>query len=508
MNKLKGKRILIFQQRSWGKLIGRFLARKLTEEGAELAALTFKKSTHELIVNQPNARYELIINHDEIMGRPREYLKSERFMLEEIAQDLGVDSLWPLVYTLRNHVKSYRDKFYYGFKQNVSDEGIVEYIMAAYKVLRRLFDEFRPDIILSPNFVSFPHIMANLMGLRRGVPMVGVTDSKIKGYFLFTQGYCDDRGAFFDRLKALKAGTVQSEHIEEARRYIQEFRTEFKHPNHASYESLDSVRPNFKARLKSELAPYAAIARWYLRGNSEYMESIGISIDYRPPHIILRDHYAKNRYRRFAEEFPYYRLEDIQQFVYLPLQFQPEATIDVMAPFAANQIETVRQVAMSLPGDKTLVVKEHPGMVGLRPPSYIEKVARTVNAKLVDYRIPSETLLRRAALVVSPSSTTLAEAAFLNVPAIQLGALGTTLQLPNVWRHTDMTTLAAKIKELLQVNLHTDDYERRLEQFVAAVLDTGFRFDYIASWERGTGNMEILWQIYRKEIIRVLSEAR
>lgn len=508
MNELTGKRILIFQQRSWGKLIGRFLARKLTEEGAHLAALTFKKSTHELIVNQPNARYDLIINHDEIMGLPREYLAGERFTLEEIANDLGVHSLWPLVYTLRNHVKSYRDKFYYGFKQNVSDEGIVEYIMAVYKGLKRFFDEFRPDIILSPNFVSFPHIMANLMGLRRGVPMLGVTDSKIKGYFLFTQGYSDDRGAFFDRVKSLRAGTVQSDKIEEARRYIQEFRQEFKRPDYAHYEVLSPSRPSFVAWLKSELAPYAAIARWYLRGNSEYMESIGISVDYRPPHIILRDHYMKKRYRRFAETFPYYRLEDIKQFVYLPLQFQPEAIIDVMSPFAANQIETARQVAMSLPGDYTLVVKEHPGMIGLRPPSYLEKVARTVNVKLVDYRIPSETLLRRAALVVSPSGTTLAEAAFLNVPAIQLGGQGLTMELPNVWRHADMTTLAAKIKELLHVDLHTEEYERRLEEFVAAVMDAGFHFDYIAAWERGMGNMGTLWQIYRKEIIRVCSEAQ
>lgn len=501
---LRGKRVLIFQQRGWGKLIGRFLARKLTEEGAALAALTFKKSTHELIVNQPNARYELVINHDEIMGRPREHLKGERLSLEEISVDLGVDSLWPLIYTLRNHVKSYRDKFYYGFKQNVSDEGIVEYVMAAYKCLRRFFDEFRPDVIVSPNFVSFPHIMCNLMGLKRGVPMLGVTDSKIKGYFLFSESYQDDRGAFHDRLEALKAGTARSERVEEARRYIREFRTQFKRPDYARYAALGSGRSGVRAWLKSELAPYAAVARWYLRGNDEYMESVGISVDYRPPRIILRDHYAGKRYRRRAETFPYYPFEKIERFVYLPLQFQPEATIDVMAPFAANQIETARQVAMSLPGDYTLVVKEHPGMIGLRPPSYLEKVARTVNVKLVDYRLSSEAVLRRARLIVSPSSTTLAEAAFLNVPAIQLGNLGTTLKLPNVWRHTDMTTLALKIKELLDVDLHTAEYERRLEQYVAAVLDTGFDFDYLAAWERGKGDLETLWQIYRKEIIRAV----
>jgi len=54
------------------------------------------------------------------------------------------------------------------------------------------------------------------------------------------------------------------------------------------------------------------------------------------------------------------------------LQFQPEASIDVMAPFFSNQIETARQIAMSMPDDYVLVTKEHPAMVELRPPSYLE----------------------------------------------------------------------------------------------------------------------------------------
>ena len=58
MSALQGKRILIFQQRGWGKTIGRFLAKKLYDEGCYLAALTSKRSTHELIVEQPNVKYE------------------------------------------------------------------------------------------------------------------------------------------------------------------------------------------------------------------------------------------------------------------------------------------------------------------------------------------------------------------------------------------------------------------------------------------------------------------
>ena len=144
-------------------------------------------------------------------------------------------------------------------------------------------------------------------------------------------------------------------------------------------------------------------------------------------------------------------------------------------------------------------------MVGLRPSSYLEKIARTVNVKFVDYRISSETILKRADLVISPSGTTMAEAAFLKKPAIQLGDLGLTLKLPNVIKHTDMKTLSAAIKKALAMNFDNPEYERRLENYVAATYDTGFDSNYLAAWEKGEKeHLDGIWKAYKKEIERVL----
>lgn len=234
------------------------------------------------------------------------------------------------------------------------------------------------------------------------------------------------------------------------------------------------------------------------------MKNIGATIDNKSPRIIIRDHYCHKIYRRFMKNYKYSPLP--KKYVYLPLQFQPEAPIDVAAPYASNQIETARQIAMSLPDDYTLAVKEHPGMVGLRPPSYIEKIARTPNVKLIDYRLSSQTVIKNADLIISPNSTTLAEAAFLKKPAIQLGDLGTTLKLPNVVKHSDLTTLTRKIKDLLKLNLDTEEYERKLENYVAAVFDTQLPFDYLGLWEKGRRDeWEALWSTYRNELARIFS---
>ncbi len=497
---LKGKKVLIFQQRGWAINIGHFLAKKLQEEGCKLAALRMKRTTNKFVVNQKDVKYSLIIDNDKIMGEPDEYLDGDSYSLKKICNELNIDTIWPLVNTVRNYVKSYGDKYYYGFKQNTTDKVIVDYIMAIYKFIKIIFNDFQPDIIITPNIISLPHIMINLYAKNIGIKMIAVTDSKIKGYYIFSHHYQDKDSAFYDRVDALNNNQIESKNIEKAKEYIREFRETFKNPD---YVVKNKKKLTLIKKIRFELSPYKQVLRWYIKGPSKnYLKSMGITLDYKPPKIILRDHYCHKINKRFVENFKYHSFEKVKKFVYFPLQFQPEATIDVMAPYFCNQIETVRQVAMSMPDDYVLIVKEHPGMIGLRSPSYTEKIVRTPNVKLIDSRISSEKVLKRAALIISPSSTTIAEAAFLKKPAIQLGDLGTTQKLPNVFRHTNMTTLPKKIKEVLMMNLETKEYEKKLENFVSAVYDTGFDFKYMTVWEKGKGDsMENLWKIYKKEII-------
>ena len=500
---LKDKRILIFQQRNWAVHTGHFLATKLQAEGCKLAAFTLKKSTHEYIVNQQEVKYELIMNNDEIMDNPKKYLQGEKYPLAEICQGLGIDSIWPLVSTLRNHVKSYKDKYYYSFRQNVSDEGIIDYVMATYKAVKNIFDQFNPQIILAPNFVSLPHIVFNLYAKKRGATMIAVTDCKVTGPLIFTYGYNDDQGPFYDRVDELNGKKAETANRDKAREYIKEFRKNFIRPDTYQFSKSKLAKKPLLKIIKDELRPYYRIFQWYTTEKLNVLESTGITPDYRPPRIILRDYYAHKLYEKFMNNYNYYPFEKLGKYVYLPLNFQPEANIDVAAPYFANQIETARQVAMSLPDDYTLAVKEHPEMLGFRPPSYLEKVARTPNVKLIDYRITSEQVLKGAAMVVSPNSTTLVEAAFYNKPALQLGNSGTTLKLPNVVKHTEMTSISGKIKELLARDLHNQDYEWRLENFVAAAFDTGFYAHFEKLWEKkGAEELENLWKAYKKELAK------
>ena len=477
---LAGKKVLIIQQRNWGINIGHALAKRLQAAGVELGAMTVKQSTHDFVMRQGEVEYKTVAFVDAPKNDPAGFLAGRDISLDRICRELGIGSVWPYVQSLRNHVKCYKDKYYYGFKQNVSDEEIVRYVKAVYLFIQDLYDEFPFDAVLTPNYAGIYHLFLERMAEKKGIPIIGISDTKVRGHYYFSYSPNEDRERLLDRYRALNEGTVSSPRVEDAREYVANMRKNFVVPD---YMEKGGEQVSFPRKCFREMLPFYWALRAFLKRGADPADNLGPTYDNKTPYLHLRDHFAHKRNTHVALNFPYADYDAIGPFAFFPLQFQPEATLDVQSVRVNNQIETARQVAMSLPGDMTLVVKDHPAMLGRRPASYLEKVARTPNVKLVDFRLPSERLLKDARLVVAPGGTILAEAAYLKMPAIQLGDLGKTGALPNVIRVTDFSRLSDAIGDGLNIDTESAEYERRLANYVAAVYDVGFELDYVEIWE-------------------------
>lgn len=499
------KNILILQQRKWALNIGLPLTSELLSSGCKVSALTLKKSTHDVIKNNHQDKFSYIFSHDDVMENPEKYLSRE-VTLAEVCEALGVDSIWPLVNSLRNHVRSYGQKYYYGFKQNCSDEEIVIYVKALFLFCCDILDKAKPDVIISPNFVALPHIMLNLLGKKKGIPMQGVTDCKVRGFYIFSYSYLDDDCEFIDRYKALESGGESSKNIGKARSYLEDNRKKMSQP---AYMAKNTVVVSNKQTLISFLKMGKAVARRILKGNVNVIDTLGITIDNKPARILIRDFIQREVNIRKSVKRDYYKLADLENIVYFPLQFQPEASIDVAAPVFSNQLDAIRQVAMALPDDFTLVVKDHPAALGYRSHKLLDKIYHIPNVKLVRWDTPSDEVLKKSKLVVSPNSTTLMEAAIYRIPAIQLGDLGTTMVLPNTYHYTDMGQLSLKIKSLLNEfsTLDEEKYDASLVNFIASAYDIGWDYNYIGVWEDDEKDSKVaLNSIYLNEISRKLNE--
>ncbi len=105
-------------------------------------------------------------------------------------------------------------------------------------------------------------------------------------------------------------------------------------------------------------------------------------------------------------------------FLFVPLQLQPESSIDVYGNALSNQMEIVKATARLLPFDWEIWVKEHPHAVGNRPLSYYHELLNIPGLRLIHYDEDSMALIRKAAIVASVSGTASMEAGILGVPAI------------------------------------------------------------------------------------------
>jgi hypothetical protein len=107
-----------------------------------------------------------------------------------------------------------------------------------------------------------------------------------------------------------------------------------------------------------------------------------------------------------------------RKIVYFPLQQEPESSTLVRAPYHTNQFAVALEIALSLPADTILIIKEHPWQLGRRPKEFYDAILEMPNVFLVHPNFPSLDIIRKSSVVCSLTGSAIHEAAILGIPAI------------------------------------------------------------------------------------------
>ena len=490
-------KILFFQQRNWGINIGNYIAKKFNKSGYKVSALTFKNATDEFTKNQKDIAYDFILNHDKILENPKKFLGDDEFTLEQICRDYDVDTIWPLIQSSRNHVRSYKDKYYYSYKQNVSDEEIIIYIKAVHKLIKKIENEFSPDFIISPNFVSYVHIAFNLYFKKKKIKMLGVTGS-LNDLNIFTYSYLDNDSPMIDRFYELENGKISKNFEKATDIFKQKFSQSTKRISGIKSQNIFVSLLKFIKKLLKLIIKNIKILLTKKLHKTSYL-----TLDNEKIYYLVRDFIFREKNKYFTDNFDYYKIDEIKNFAYFPLQFQPEANIDIGAVNYNNQLETLRLVAQNLPDDMTLVVKDHPAMYGFRSSSLIEKINRTPNVKLVNPNISGIDILKKSKLLIAPTGTTFYEAAMFKIPSIHLGDIGLIDLLPNIAKLNSFYELPKKIKFLEKKMKFDLEFDKKIINFISASLDEGFDLGYSEIWNKGIkddNNLEKIFLKFKNEV--------
>ncbi|WP_196800198.1 hypothetical protein [Thioalkalivibrio sp. ALE31] len=133
-------------------------------------------------------------------------------------------------------------------------------------------------------------------------------------------------------------------------------------------------------------------------------------------------------------------LEEVGEFVYFPLHYEPEKTSNPDGGRFYDSIEALLELRRFVPKGVAILVKEHPSMffsqmwgyVG-RSPWFYDLIARMDGVYLVDSSFSSGRLVRSSSLTASLTGTACLEAAALGRKALIFGSVWFD-GLPNIWK--------------------------------------------------------------------------
>jgi hypothetical protein len=131
------------------------------------------------------------------------------------------------------------------------------------------------------------------------------------------------------------------------------------------------------------------------------------------------------------------------------LHMQPEASIDVWAPFFANQAWVIELLSRSIPPTHRLLVKVHKSDAANYTREQFARMRSFPGVSLVKPFADARPFIEQAGLVVSIQGTMGLEAALLGRPVIMLGESPVTL-LPSATQVGAITDLPALVRRKLE----------------------------------------------------------
>jgi hypothetical protein len=277
---------------------------------------------------------------------------------------------------------------------NKSD--INDYVCLYYYHIKHFFKDKAIDVVFGePTNVN--EIIANLVCQQLKIPFLYPQHMRIPSdRFFFEQGIASGI--------MVSSGSEASSNLGE--KIIKDFRFKSKHP---SYFHLNNHK-------KLSVTSFFYI----LRNRAKDLLSRKRSLTH---HRLLDQ--IKIRFKSFINCFYLtyiYKYDSIthnsEKIAFFGLHVQPEASIDVMAPYFSDQLKLIKDVRRALPLDVCLLIKEHPNFLGKKNINFFKELKRIPNVRVVDPWTSTFDIYRHSNLVITVSGTTAYEAGILGIPAI------------------------------------------------------------------------------------------
>ncbi|MDO8493081.1 MAG: hypothetical protein Q7S19_00850 [bacterium] len=440
----------------------------------EFCGYIHTRRAEQFVKNQKDINYSSLILDEELHAQ----YKNEELDLEyikKIEEEYGLPSLWP--YLILDRSLMMEPEYDISPTPPFTHEELLRILQVKFREIKKFLEREKPDFVVGVNIGSLGNFVFYNVAKKMGIKTYALESGRIRNLIAFTD---DDKilSGVEIIFKKIKEEGYQSPFKKTAEDFLSEFRAHPAPPEYAKEEEPASRKSQILALPKKLFTGLKfttkSIFDYY---NNPYRTDLTVE----NPIQVLKDKIVRRlRMRRNMNKF-YDKVDFGEDFAFFPLHFEPEIATLLYAPFYANQLNLISQIAKSLPIGFKLYVKEHPAMLEYRPTEYYKEMKKIPNVKLVPTSTSSFDLMKHGKLMTVITGTVGLEATFLRKPVITFGEVFFN-KLSMIKRCGAIENLPALIKDRLH-NYRYDDQE--VLDFVTAIFEDSVPFDFMGLWVKG-----------------------
>ncbi|MBI2612555.1 hypothetical protein HYW59_01930 [Candidatus Kaiserbacteria bacterium] len=473
------KGCLVLQRRF--AYIGHELGKLLKERHGidEFCAFVSLRESYEFLKNQKDIRYTDILLDEDVQKRyvdeplDMEYIRKFESTYGNVRDMIKVDRVIALGQLVRE----------YPHARSPYTEGERLRIAQVYaKSVEAFLAKERPDFILTYQPGALWMLMMYKIAKQKGIPVLTIVLPTTKNRVALSEEYGSLSWVDECFKRDLAKPLSDVEGYEEARKFIEEFRTRpvvysdvyTKLIQHGTLKQFRFLVPlNMLSTLRSI---FFLLYNW--------LRSSALRTDYNAlkPHWYLYDRVRRKLRNLVGVNDLYDPYDSKKSFAFYALHFEPELSVLLLSE-ETDQRVIIAKLAAALPEEMLLYVKEHPQMTPYRTRAYYKQLKKIPNVRLVRPELSSFDIMRSARLVSTITGAAGWEAALLGRPVLTFGNVFYNA-LPSVGHVTDMSELPRVVRQTLERPVPREEAER----YLAALLRESAECDILSVWESEIGS--------------------
>lgn len=298
----------------------------------------------------------------------------------------------------------------------------VKIVAQSYQFANYIFQKEKPDVIVGEPSTSVFNEIFSFFSEKYQATYLGLMTSRVNGRIdVYDLGHtCSQYKKSFNELN----DTSMSEKERElTKNFIQSFISHKKLPSYMDYQ-YKHMRSSAIAKIAGYLNRERKMIPHYLKyiSKRKYFKSFDYSSEFLINYIFRYPWESiKSKFRAISQRNIFGSLNNDDKFFIYPLHLQPEASTSVRAMYFCDQLNTIKNIAFSLPMPFKLYIKEHPSAIGTNPNHFYQKIKEIPNTVLISPYENVENLIKKSQGVVTLTNTIGMEAALSNKPAYILG---------------------------------------------------------------------------------------